>query len=186
MPYQKVRRGGRISIAVPILLIGNDLRRPCVLRGDLFAFTEPASCLVTNSFPSRNWFSALSSPIAGEIGIPGDFHAYGVAFVDETLDFWKINSLRQRSSRNRLVSLSNAQVVAPQLSYWSREISNFDVCGIHGGLVRYRDHCGFAAVGKFASEAPAASPQPQQVASAQEQATRCNFRGYASPSTRHH
>jgi hypothetical protein len=45
----------------------------------------------------------------------------------------------------------------------------FDVCVIHGGLVRYCDHCGFAIVWKFASEAPAPSPQPQLVASAQEQ-----------------
>jgi len=44
----------------------------------------------------------------------------------------------------------------------------FDVCVIHGGLVRY-DHCGSATVWKFASEAPAPSPQPQLVASAQEQ-----------------
>jgi PilZ domain len=44
----------------------------------------------------------------------------------------------------------------------------FDVCVIHGGLVRYCDHCGSATVWKFASEAPASRPQPQLVASAQE------------------
>jgi PilZ domain len=178
MTYQKVRRSGRITIAVPILLIGSDsegrvfseetktviisLHGAGILsRHKLMSEQE----LVLRSLESNR---EADIRVVGEIGAQGDVHAYSVAFVHETFDFWKTSFPPPEAPQESVSSLSLecASCTAPLvLEHGDFE---FDVCVIHGGLVRYCDHCGFATVWKFASETPAPSPQRQLVAPAQK------------------
>jgi hypothetical protein len=178
MTYSKVRRSGRISIAVPILLIGSDcegrvfseetktviisLHGAGILsRHKLVAEQE----LVLRSLESNR---EVDIRVVGEIGAQGNAHAYGVAFVHESLDFWKTSFLPAHAAQENISSLALecASCTTPLLL--ENGDFEFDVCVIHGGLVRYCDHCGFATVWKFASQAPVPSPQLQLVASAQK------------------
>jgi len=115
-----------MTIAVPILLIGSD----CEGR----VFSEGTKTVIVSAqtrFPSRKLaLRSLESDreaeirVVSEIGSQGDFHAYGVACVHETLDFWKISFPPPEAlTKPSRVPSSNAQVT-PHLSYWNMEISN--------------------------------------------------------------
>jgi hypothetical protein len=134
MPCQKIRRSGRITIAVPILLIGSacegrvlseetktviiSLRGAGILsRHKLVSEQE----LVLRSLESDR---EAEIRVVGEIGTQGDFHAYGVALVHETLDFWKISFPPPEAPHETVSSLFLNAQVAPHLSYWNLEISN--------------------------------------------------------------
>ncbi|HEY1471231.1 MAG TPA: PilZ domain-containing protein [Candidatus Acidoferrum sp.] len=176
MTYHKARRSGRITIAVPILLIGSDsegrvfseetktviisLHGAGILsRHKLVSEQE----LVLRSLESNR---EADIRVVGEIGSQGDFHAYGVAFVHETLDFWKTSIPPPEAPQESVSSLSLECASCTSPLVLEHGDFEFDVCVIHGGLVRYCDHCGFATVWKFASQTPA--PSPQLVAAAQE------------------
>ena len=173
MTYQKVRRSGRITIAVPILLIGSDsegrvfseetktviisLHGAGILsRHNLVAEQE----LVLRSLESNR---EADIRVVGEIGAQGDVHAYGVAFVHETLDFWKTSFPPADAPQESVSSLSLQCASCTTPLVLEHGDFEFDVCVIHGGLVRYCDHCGFATVWKFVSQAPGPGPQPQLV-----------------------
>jgi hypothetical protein len=131
MTHHKVRRSGRITIAVPILLIGSDCEgrvfseetKTVILslhgagilsRHKLVSEQE----LVLRSLESNR---EADIRVVGEIGSQGDVHAYGVAFVHETLDFWQTAFPPPESPQETVSSLSrNAQVALPQSS-WSME-----------------------------------------------------------------
>jgi hypothetical protein len=131
---------------------------------------EPASCPATNWLPSRNWFSVLPNPIARRT------FASSVKLAPKAIStpvVWLLFSKRSTSGRpvslrqrilRKASRVCRASCTAP-LVLEHRDFE-FDVCVIHGGLVRYCDPCGFATVWKFTSTAPA--PRPQLVASAQE------------------
>jgi len=178
MTYQKVRRSGRITIAIPILLIGSDcegrvfseetktviisLHGAGILsRHKLVAEQE----LVLRSLESNR---EVDIRVVGEIGAQGDTYAYGVAFVHETLDFWKASFPPADTPQESVSSLSLECASCSCPLVLEHGDFEFDVCVIHGGLVRYCDHCGFATVWKFASRAAAQSPQPQLVVRTQE------------------
>jgi len=96
---QAMRRSGRISLAVPILIIGTDEEGR--------VFSEETSTVVL----SRHGAGIISKEklmaeqelvlrevatnreaevrVVGEIAQQGSMHTYGVAFVDDTLDFWQ-------------------------------------------------------------------------------------------------
>jgi hypothetical protein len=106
--------------------------------------------------------------VVGEIGTQGDVHAYGVAFVHETLDFWKTSFPPPDAPQESASSLALQCASCTSPLVLENGDFEFDVCVIHGGLVRYCDHCGFATVWKFASQASGPGPQLQPVAVARE------------------
>jgi len=104
----------------------------------------------------------------GEIGSQGEQHTYGVAFVDDSTDFWQMEFPPPPSLAERPLELvlectaCGASVTLLNSDY------EFDVCAIHGGLVRYCTECGFATVWKRpeAGALPAAArakPERKQV-----------------------
>lgn len=159
MPYQKARRSGRISKQVPISLIGSDATGK--------VFTEEAHTVVLSlhgaGIVSRHKLLAeqeltlrsLESNreaeirVVGEIGSQDDLHTYGVAFRDEQLDFWQVEfpppSVMEEGPRPMTLECTGCR--AP-ITIENGDFE-FDVCAIHGGLVRYCDECAFATVWKF-------------------------------------
>ncbi len=169
MTYQTARRSGRISVAVAILLIGSDS------EGRVFSEETktvvislhgagilsrhklvPEQELILRSLESDR---ETDIRVVGEIGSQGDFHAYGVAFVQEVLDFWKASfpPLPASQEHSMVLSLECAGCNAPLVLEHSD--FEFDVCAIHGGLVRYCDSCGFATVWKLPSQISSTLPR---------------------------
>jgi hypothetical protein len=169
MTYQKVRRSGRITIAVPILLIGSDsegrvfseetktviisLHGAGILSRHKLASEQE---LVLRSLESN---CEADMRVGGEIGVQDD-----VAFVNETLDLWKTSFPPPEAPQDSVSSLSLECASCTTPLVLEHGDFEFDVCVTHGGLVRYCDHCGFATVWKFASihiAVPFARESPQ-------------------------
>jgi hypothetical protein len=161
MSHQNSRRSGRFSRKIPILLIGTNsegrvfsektytvvlslLGAGILAKNTLAAEQE----LILRSLASNR---EAAIRILGEIGLPEGTFAYGAAFVDEQLDFWNVNFPAPPISATPLrplyleCSLCNAQLLLEHGDF------EFDVCVIHGGLVRYCEGCAFATVWKVAT-----------------------------------
>jgi hypothetical protein len=162
MPYQTSRRSGRLSMQLPILLIGTSAEgriftektRTVVLS--LHGAGIVAKCklapeqeLILRSLESNR---EAGIRVLGEIGSEANIFTYGVAFVDEQLDFWNVNFPPHPTGTilpEPLYLECNLCHSPHQLEHGDFE---FDVCAIHGGLVRYCEQCGFATVWKVAAQ----------------------------------
>ena len=160
MPYQTSRRSGRLSKTIPILLIGASTEGR--------VFSEKTQTVVISlhgaGILSRNTFVAeqelilrsletnreAAIRVLGEIGSQSGLYSYGVAFVDEQLDFWKVNFPPPPTSKapREPLYLECSTCKAPVLL--EHGDFEFDVCAIHGGLVRYCEQCSIATVWRVA------------------------------------
>jgi hypothetical protein len=160
MPYQTSRRSGRLSKTIPILLIGASTEGR--------VFSEKTQTVVISlhgaGILSRNTFVAeqelilrsletnreAAIRVLGEIGSQSGLYSYGVAFVDEQLDFWKVNFPPPPTSKapREPLYLECSTCKAPVLL--EHGDFEFDVCAIHGGLVRYCAQCSIATVWRLA------------------------------------
>jgi len=158
MMSKKMRRSGRVSKSVPILLIGSDAEgrvfsedtHTVILSLHGAGIVSTHKLIAEQELTLRSMESNCEAEIrvAGEIGSEDGRYTYGVAFLDDELDFWKMDFpappppaerplelVLECSSCNETVTLLNGDY-------------EFDVCAIHGGLVRYCTVCGFATVWK--------------------------------------
>jgi PilZ domain-containing protein len=158
MTSKKMRRSGRVFQSVPILLIGSDA------EGRMFSedshtviLSLHGAGIVSNHkliaeqeliLRSKESNCEAEIRVVGEIGSEDGRYTYGVAFLDDELDFWKMDFPPPPSATERPVELvlecgsCGATVTLLNGDY------EFDVCAIHGGLVRYCTECGFATVWK--------------------------------------
>src|SRR6516165_1935656 len=117
-------------------------RRPDILRGNEDRSpqlsTAPVSSLPTSCSPSRG---SAEVRVVREIGAQADSHTYGIAFVDETLDFWKMDFPPRPSLKERPAALDLECSICHTPITLERGEFEFDICAIHGGLVRYCDSC---------------------------------------------
>jgi hypothetical protein len=158
MTFKKMRRSGRLFKSIPILLIGSDCEgrvfseethtvvvslhgAGVVSSYKLIAEQE----LVLRSIESNR---EAEIRIVGEIGSQDGRYTYGVAFLDDDLDFWQMDFPMPPSPKDRPLELvlgcngCSSTVTLLNGDY------EFDVCAIHGGLVRYCPECEFSTVWK--------------------------------------
>lgn len=185
MTYKKVRRSGRVSKQVPILLIGCDsdgrvfseVTKTVVLSYHGAGIVSVNKLIAEQELHIRSMVTnrEVEVRVVGEIAESEGMHTYGVAFLDESLDFWQIEFPPPPPPEERPLVLAlecsscRAPIVVENGDF------EFDVCAIHGGLVRYCDDCGMATIWKqtthlpplrpsVAARAHAAKPQPAAAA----------------------
>jgi PilZ domain len=168
MSYEPVRRSGRLSRRISVILIGSTTKgqvfsettHTCILSqhgaGILSAhLLAPEQELILRSLESSR---ETAVRVVGTIGTQEGIHAYGVAFVDEQIDFWNLAFPQYPPSDSYTLplylecSLCNAPLLLSKGDF------EFDVCAVHGGLVRYCDSCSFSTVWKVAAQR--STPQP--------------------------
>jgi hypothetical protein len=158
MTSKKMRRSGRISKSVPIRLIGSDA------DGRLFSENTHTVMLSLHGagIVSRNKLipeqelilrsqesnQETDIRIVGEIGTEDGNYTYGVAFLDVDLDFWQVDFPGLPSQAERPLELVLECGSCGETVTLLNGDYEFDVCAIHGGLVRYCTECGFATVWK--------------------------------------
>ncbi len=158
MTYKKLRRSGRISKSVPILLIGSDTEgrvfseetRTVVLSLHGAGVISTHKLLAEQELVLR-WLETNREAevrVVGEIGSQGEQHTYGVAFVDDSTDFWQMDFPPPPSLAERPLELVLECTACGETVTLLNGDYEFDVCAIHGGLVRYCTECGFATVWK--------------------------------------
>jgi hypothetical protein len=153
---QTTRRSGRISLAVPILLIGSNSEGK--------VFTEKTHTVVVSlhgaGILSRNRLTAgqmlvlreettnreAEIRVVGEIGQQGKMYAYGVAFIDETLHFWQMNFPAGVASAERPAALLLECGSCGDVTELTNGDYEYDICAIHGGLAQYCGECGLLTV----------------------------------------
>ena len=156
--FKKTRRSGRLFKSLPILLIGSDS------EGRVFSEATHTVVLSLHGAGVASSYKLIAEQelilrlvetnreaeirIVGEIGSQDGRHTYGVAFLDDDVDFWRMDFPMPPSPTERpleLVLECNGCGSAVTLVNGDYE---FDVCAIHGGLVRYCPECGFTTVWK--------------------------------------
>jgi len=171
MPYSTPRRSGRLHQELPILLMGSD--------SEGRVFSEESKTVVLSyhgaGIISRNKLvpeqilslrclgtgRETEVRVVGAIDVENPVHTYGVAFLDPCLDFWEIEFPPPPSNAepSRTVDILCSGCSTPA------EIENgsfeFDVCMIHGGLVRFCDSCGFATVWRISTQIMPPRPRPK-------------------------
>ena len=169
MTNPRVRRSGRISREVPIILIGSDAERmvfseetkTVVLSRHGAGIVSLHKLIAEQELHLRSLESNRETEVrvVGEIGAQGLAHTYGVAFTDPNVDFWKIEFPPAPATETPSLALTLACCgcgADVSLDYGDYEA---DVCAIHGGLVRYCTECGLSTMWRRFSpgiEAPAA------------------------------
>jgi hypothetical protein len=167
MMSKKMRRSGRLVKSLPILLIGSD--------ADGRVFSEETHTVVLSlhgaGIVSRNKLMAEQElvlratdfnreteiRVVGEIGSEDGRFTYGVEFLDDDLDFWQLDFPMPPSPAERPLALVlECGSCGESLTVLNGDYE-FDVCAIHGGLVRYCAECGSATVWKRPE--PGAAPR---------------------------
>ena len=158
MTFQKMRRSGRMSKSIPILLIGSDA------AGRLFSENthtvmlslHGAGIVSTHKLVAEQEMTLRSMEsnketdirVVGEIGSEDGCYTYGVAFVDDELDFWNMDFPAPPPPAERPLELVLECGSCGETVTLLNGDYEFDVCAIHGGLVRYCTECGFVTVWK--------------------------------------
>ncbi len=160
MNSQPIRRSGRISKQIPILIMGSDCdgrvfsenTHTVVLSLHGAGIVSEEKLLPEQELTLRAVETNQDAQIrvVGEIGSQGNLHTYGVAFVDERLDFWKISFPPAALPTVQSLKLYLACSACHSTFVVENGEFEFDVCAIHGGLVRFCDFCGYSTVWKTA------------------------------------
>ena len=177
MTFKKLRRSGRISKSVPILLMGSDTEgrvfseetRTVILSLHGAGIVSSHKLLAEQELILRSLETnrEVEVRVVGEIGEQGDHHMYGVAFLDEASDLWQMQFPAPPPLAERPLELDLECTACGATVALLNSDYEFDVCAIHGGLVRYCTECGFATVWKrpepgMPSTAARAKPEPQR------------------------
>jgi len=195
------RRGGRIIRRMPILLFGhNEQGHTFSERTHTVVLSlHGAGILSTHRFaPEQELVLRVEETnreadvhVVGEIAAEGELHTYGVAFLDETLDFWQMEfPLAPASDQRPLVLPLECGSCGKKIEVANGEFE-FDISQIHGGLTRHCDECGTLTVwrradGKTPSFADHAldKARPPEPSGKQESGVFEAQRRFASPATR--
>lgn len=158
MTSRKMRRSGRLFKSVPILLIGSDAEgRMFSEDSHTVVLSLHGAGIVSNHklmaeqeliLRSKETDREAEIRVVGEIGSEDGHHTYGVAFLDEDLDFWQMDFPGPPSPAERPLELVLECGSCGETVTLLNGDYEFDVCRIHGGLVRYCTDRGFATVWK--------------------------------------
>jgi hypothetical protein len=173
MSSEKMRRSSRIPKQIPILLVGSDM------EGKVFSeqaktvlLSRHGAGIVSEYKLSAEQELILRSletnqeaevRVVGQLGSVGGSHTYGVAFLDQNIDFWGIEfpPLSQSEKEANRVLLQCASCKAREMVEQSDLES--DVYMVNEGIVRFCKQCGSSTVWKRADEAAEGEPALQQI-----------------------
>jgi len=158
MTSKKVRRSGRLLKSVPILLLGSDYEgrvfseetHTVVLSLHGAGVVSSQKLIAEQELVLRSLESNQEAEIriVGEIGSQDGRYTYGVAFLDDDLDFWHMDFPMPPSPTERpLELLLECSGCSSTVTLLNGDYE-FDICAIHGGLVRYCPECEFTTVWK--------------------------------------
>jgi hypothetical protein len=156
------RRSGRISRAVPILLIGNDSEgtvfseetHTVVLSQHGAGIVSKQRLIAEQELILREMATSREAEIrvVGEIAQQGSMHTYGVVFVEQKLDFWQMEFPPAPLWEEQMGVLTLECCGCKGLVEITNGDFEYDICAIHGGLPRYCNECGLLTVWRQSAE----------------------------------
>jgi hypothetical protein len=153
---QSARRSGRIIRRMPILLFGYD--------EEGHTFTEHTHTVVLSLYGAGILSTHRLTPeqevilrveetnreaearVVGEIATEGELHTYGVAFLDEHLNFWQMEFPQARvPDEQPMVLPLECGSCGKRVEVANGEFE-YDISQIHGGLTQHCTKCGILTV----------------------------------------
>ena len=154
--HQPIRRGGRIVRRIAILLFGHDEEGNTLTERThtVMLSLHGAGILSTHRFaPEQQLILRVEETnreavvrVVGEIATEEELHTYGVAFLDEGLDFWQTEFPPAQVSDARPMALPLECVSCGQRAEVTSGQFEYDISQIHGGLTRHCAECGVLTV----------------------------------------
>jgi PilZ domain len=159
----KARRSERISKEIPILLFGSE--------ADGRVFTEETHTVVLSRYgagivsryrliPEQElvlrWTEAgreAEVRVVGQVAEQDGLHTYGVAFVNEHVNFWQMEFAPGSGQQERPLVLLLECGGCHKLVELLNGDFEYDICAIHGGLTRFCAECGMLTVWRVPQEA---------------------------------
>ena len=178
MSSQKLRRSSRIPKEIPILLVGSDMEGKVFSeRAKTVLLSRHGAGIVSEYKLSAEQELILRSletnseaevRVVGQLGAVGNSFTYGVAFLNQSIDFWGIEFppvSQSEKDANRVV-LQCASCKAREMVEQSDLES--DVYLVNEGIVRFCKSCGSSTFWKRADETGEGEAAPQQFDEAQD------------------
>jgi hypothetical protein len=169
MTENQVRRSGRISLAVPILIIGSsdegrvfsEVTHTVMLRRHGAAIVSKHKLMAEQELILRELATNREAElrVVGEIAEQGEMHTYGVAFLNETLDFWQIEFPPAPPGECRPAVLTLECSECRGVVELANADFEYDICVIHGGLTRHCQECGRPTIWRQAPEGMRTEPR---------------------------
>jgi hypothetical protein len=156
MTDNRARRSGRITLAVPILLIGSDS------EGKVFSEQTHTVMLSLHGAGIVSRYKLVAEQqlilrekatnreaeirVVGEIGQQGRTYTYGVAFLDDKLPFWLMEFPAGPAEEEQPAVLRLECGGCGDVMDLANGDYEYDICAIHGGLAQYCKECGLLTV----------------------------------------
>lgn len=174
MSSESSRRSGRISKQIAISVIGSDMEgrvfseqtKTVVLsrHGAGISSTYKLSAEQELVIRNEETRKEIDARVVGQIGSSGENFIYGIAFLDESINFWGVEfpamSESEIKARRTLLQCSSCR----RCEFADHSDLASDVMAINESIMRYCKRCGFSTLWKPApagaspsSDAPGAS-----------------------------
>ena len=157
-----MRRSGRIPKEIPIILSGADAdgRQFSEHTRTLLLSRHGASIISQHKLIAEQEIYLRAIPanretevrICGEIGEREDGHIYGVAFVDPSVDFWKLEFPPGEAFEKQVMPVILECSGCGEQKDVTFDATELDVHTVNEGLLRYCDRCGRSTRWKIAEE----------------------------------
>ena len=178
MSPQGVRRSGRIAREIAIRLMGSDTEgkvfseetKTVVLSRHGAGIVSRHGLAAEEEITVRNLESGKEEQarVVGQLGIESGQHTYGVAFLDDSLEFWNMEFPLSANDRTSPAPLSLACTICEGQATVELGDLESDVFAVNDGITRYCVSCGYSTVWRQATTGPqttekeAATPAPQR------------------------
>jgi hypothetical protein len=175
-----VRRSGRVSKEIPIVLSGGDAsgRQFSERTRTLVVSLHGASVICHHKLiPEQEAYLRVISNnreievrVCGEIGEREDGYIYGVAFADVSSDFWKIEFPPAEALPKDLIPVTLECSGCHRQTDLQFDATEMDVYMVNEGALRYCSQCSVSTIWKIATEkkAPPKPPVPRPIPVAAE------------------
>jgi hypothetical protein len=173
MSSERLRRSSRIPKEIPILLVGSDMegktfsekaKTVLLSRHGAGIISEyklsPEQELILRSLETNR---ETEVRVVGQLGSAGGSYTYGVAFLDQSIDFWGMEfpPMSQSEKDANRVLLQCASCKAHEMVQQSDLES--DVYMVNEGIVRFCKNCGSSTFWKRADDAAEGEAAPPQI-----------------------
>lgn len=156
-----VRRSGRISKEIPIILSGGDVagRQFSERTRTLVLSLHGASVICHHKLiPEQEAYLRVISNnreaevrICGQIGERDDGYIYGVAFTDADIDFWRIEFPPAEALPSDLIPVTLECSGCHRQVNLQFDATEMDVYAVNEGMLRYCSQCSLSTVWKIAT-----------------------------------
>jgi len=154
-----LRRSGRISKEIPIILSGGDAagRQFSERTRTLVLSLHGASVICHHKLiPEQEAYLRLISNnretevrVCGQIGEREDGHIYGVAFTDPDIDFWRIEFPPAKALPDELIPITLECSGCHRQISLQFDATEMDVYAVNQGMLRYCSRCSLSTVWKI-------------------------------------